>query len=176
MDPFTLSIIAGGLGSGLSILGARRQREIIERQKQYAIQAARLRGDQLTARLGRESARAQGTLSVNQADRNVFGRSAARAKLSLMSEALSEQAAINLNEFIQIGEITANANAQKPDLLSAGLSGFSSGAQLGASISSLTPQRSIQNFGLLGNSNSRALSVGFVNRGPNFGLPIPQVF
>lgn len=132
------ALMIGGaiVGSGLSILQASQQRKIIERNKQFAIEAAKVRGDQLTARLGRQANRGLGVVSTGQAQRNVFGRSAARARLALTSEALDEQAAINLNQFIQISSITAEAEAQKPNLFTAAVSGASQGLSFGASLES----------------------------------------
>lgn len=137
-DPFTTSLIVGGLTAGTSVLQATQQNEAIER----AAEAEKAQQDAAAAerkqQVARELQAVEGSIRASSAGRGVSGsRSVEALSLSTFETALLQQENIELNRFFGNAATDARAGANTQNPLLAGISGFTSGVQLASSFQGL---------------------------------------
>lgn len=131
IDPVTAFAVGGGI---LNIIQGFGNNKKVEAARRRANALSSVKASQLHARLGRKSDTAVGGVAVASADRNSIGRSAARLRLSLYSEALDERTNIEMSKFFEIASNNTQASNQKTNLLESAFSGAVAGFDLGTSL------------------------------------------
>lgn len=157
-----LALFAAG-GAGLNILQAFGNNKAVKAAEARAIAAESVKASQLLARLGRQSDKVSGAAKANIAERTSgFGASSNKLRLAIQAEALDEQSNIELNKYLAIVGIRADAANRKSNLLQAGISGALSGLSLG---------RSFSDSQILGGADpDPRIYTAPQNIGPNAGL------
>jgi hypothetical protein len=138
IDPVTLAI-AGGLGA-LSVVEANQQNRRVQKAAEAQKATQDVAAQQRREATARELQALEGSILATSAGRGVAG-SASSAALSLATfESAAQQAAnIEMNRYFSNIATQSQGNAQMSSPLMAGISGFSTGLQLGGSFGGADP-------------------------------------
>ena len=137
IDPVTATIIGGVVG-GASLLQASQQNKALKRSAESEKASNDIAARERREITAKELQRLEGTLRSSSAGRGIAGSATTNAlSTSATATALDPQTSIELNNLFANQAADARAAAQFSNPLLSGLSGFSSGIQLGGQLGEL---------------------------------------
>lgn len=140
IDPVTATIIGGVVG-GASLLQASQQNKALKRSAESEKASNDIAARERREITAKELQRLEGTLRSSSAGRGIAGSATTNAlSTSATATALDQQTSIELNNLFANQAADARAAAQFSNPLLSGLSGFSSGIQLGGQLGELYGQ------------------------------------
>jgi len=170
IDPVTLAI-AGGLGA-LSIVEANQQNRRVQKAAEAQKATQDVAAQQRREATARELQALEGSILATSAGRGVAGSASSDALSLATFESAAKQASnIEMNRYFSNIATQSQGNAQMTSPLMAGISGFSTGLQLGGSFggadptaaagTTVTSSTASASFGVTPNIHSLGTSSGF---------------
>lgn len=137
-DPFTTALILGGATAGTSVLQAEQQNRAVQRAAEAEQAQQDAAAQERKQQVARELQLVEGSIRASSAGRGVAGSASVEAlSLSTFESALLQQENVELNRLFSRQAIESRSSAQTTNPLLAGISGFTTGAQLSSSFQGL---------------------------------------